>query len=89
MRFSSDEAAGVALRALAPDGELHPEVVSREMRVAECQLVVDFTSSDPKMLRQSMNSFFDMVALVDRVQHEFPEKRPVNKGEIPIERLEA
>ncbi|KAJ8605820.1 hypothetical protein CTAYLR_000586 [Chrysophaeum taylorii] len=72
VQFGSEESAKVALASLDVDEELHPEVVRRDMIVADSELVVRFASEDPKNLRNSVNGIFDMIALVDQVfQTEF------------------
>ena len=59
------------LTALIVDEELHADRVSKVLSTEGCQLKVDFAACDARMLRVSVNSFFDMTALATKTLDAF------------------
>jgi len=53
------------------DEELHAEKVTKILSTEGCQLKVEFAACDARMLRVSVNSFFDMTALATKTLDAF------------------
>jgi len=53
------------------DEELHAEKVTKILSTEGCQLQVEFAACDARMLRVSVNSFFDMTALATKTLDAF------------------
>ena len=53
------------------DEELHADKVTKILSTEGCQLKVEFAACDARMLRVSVNSFFDMVALATKTLDAF------------------
>ena len=57
--------------ALEVDEELHADKVTKILSAEGCQLKAEFAACDARMLRVSVNSFFDMVALATQTLDAF------------------
>ncbi|KAJ1451035.1 CTAG/Pcc1 family [Pelagophyceae sp. CCMP2097] len=73
VEFASSREATIALNSLVVDGELQPQQVTRTLRTEESKLIIDFTAREAKMLRVSMGSFFDFLAVVAKTIDAFRE----------------
>ena len=57
--------------ALVVDEELHPDKVTKLLSTRGKHLCVEFAACDARMLRVSVNSFFDMTALATQTLDAF------------------
>jgi len=70
--FASERAAVMAMRSLEVDTEISPEKVRRELRVEPGGvLVATVDATEARMLRASLASLMDMMAVTVRVLCEF------------------
>ncbi|XP_007955375.1 EKC/KEOPS complex subunit LAGE3 [Orycteropus afer afer] len=69
--FRSPQDADIARGSLAPDAEPHRGVLRRELVVNGSYLAVRWTAEDPRILRISVLSFLDQLALVLRTIQRF------------------
>eukprot|EP00286_Rhodomonas_abbreviata_P001144 CAMPEP_0181289694 /NCGR_PEP_ID=MMETSP1101-20121128/1018_1 /TAXON_ID=46948 /ORGANISM="Rhodomonas abbreviata, Strain Caron Lab Isolate" /LENGTH=86 /DNA_ID=CAMNT_0023393931 /DNA_START=72 /DNA_END=332 /DNA_ORIENTATION=+ len=70
MEYPNSEYASQVSNALAVDEELHADRVHRTVRSDGTKLVAEFAAIDARMLRVSVNSFFDMAILATRTLDE-------------------
>nr|CCA27529.1 conserved unknown protein putative [Albugo laibachii Nc14] len=71
--FESHRDASYAMQTLLVDKELQPEKIIRELRAVENDLIVEFRTTEARLLRAAVSSFYDMVLLIARVLMEFEE----------------
>ncbi|KAL1933951.1 hypothetical protein VTP01DRAFT_8041 [Rhizomucor pusillus] len=64
--FPSERLADIALRVLNVDKELKTNQVKRELLTQENKLCANFEAVSARVLRVSVNSFLDMLAMVTR-----------------------
>mmetsp|Transcript_33857 Transcript_33857/g.34492 ORF Transcript_33857/g.34492 Transcript_33857/m.34492 type:complete len:87 (+) Transcript_33857:458-718(+) len=73
IKFSSTEKARMICDCLNVDDELQPTKVSKALEVDDSFLIVSFASSELKVLRVTMSSFFDMILVATKTLLEFDE----------------
>ena len=61
----------ICVTALIVDDELHADKVTKILSTEGCNLNVEFAACDARMLRVSVNSFFDMTALATKTLDAF------------------
>ena len=69
--FASKRSAQLTLKALEVDEELTPQKVVRSIKVEEERLIVQIKSTELRLLRASVSSFFDMCMIAVRFLCEF------------------
>ena len=72
-RFQTSDHAEIVKRCLEVDEELQPTKIEKVFQVDGPILTVLFRSSDPKVLRVAMSSFFDMMVVSVKSLIEFSE----------------
>jgi len=71
INFEREHWARIVMNTLEVDKELRPSLVQRSMTVENSNLKVSMSSSELRMLRTSISSFFDMILLATRTINQF------------------
>jgi len=69
--FENSKSADVVWNSLKVDPEPPRSQMTKQMRVEGTDLIVDFTCVEPKTMRVSVNSFFDLLNLVVQTMDRF------------------
>ncbi|EKX44756.1 hypothetical protein GUITHDRAFT_152857 [Guillardia theta CCMP2712] len=69
--YPDKEFAEMVSQALAVDEELHQDKVARQVSSDGKTLIAQFAACDARMLRVSVNSFFEALALATRTLDAF------------------
>ncbi|XP_015197710.2 L antigen family member 3-like [Lepisosteus oculatus] len=69
--FPSEREARIALQSLSPDREPRRGGIGKEMRAADNVLSVTWAADEARILRVSVGSFMDHLALVLETMEEF------------------
>lgn len=69
--FATERAAEITMQTLQVDAELTPDKVKRILTVRDNVLVVEIHSTEQRLLRASLASFFDMAMTAARFLCEF------------------
>ena len=73
LEMGSMEAAEIFKQCMEVDEELQPTKISRSFSIEEESIiVVKFVSTDPKVLRVAMSSFYDMAIVSCKTLLAFP-----------------
>mmetsp|Transcript_10915 Transcript_10915/g.26197 ORF Transcript_10915/g.26197 Transcript_10915/m.26197 type:complete len:87 (-) Transcript_10915:6-266(-) len=70
LEYPNQEYSQHVSNALAVDEELHADRVHRVVRSEGNKLIAEFAAIDARMLRVSVNSFFEMAVLATRTLDE-------------------
>ncbi|CCI41022.1 unnamed protein product [Albugo candida] len=61
------------MQSLQVDKELQPDKIIRHLSVIENDLIANFRTTEVRLLRAAVSSFYDMALLVAKVLMEFKE----------------
>lgn len=69
--FQDENSANIVWNSLKVDPEPKRSQMVKEMKVEGSQLIVNFKCEEPKTMRVSVNSFFDLLTLVVQTIDQF------------------
>uniref|UniRef100_A0A061QQD6 Polarized growth chromatin-associated controller 1 n=2 Tax=Tetraselmis sp. GSL018 TaxID=582737 RepID=A0A061QQD6_9CHLO len=71
VEYDSEGTASMICEVLSVDPELHPDQVRRSLSTDGAVLKMQFSATEPKMLRAAVGTFFDLLALATRTYEAF------------------
>jgi tRNA threonylcarbamoyladenosine modification (KEOPS) complex Pcc1 subunit len=71
VEFDSPREAEIVFQTLSVDAELRPDDAARAMRLDGATVTVEFSAREPRMLRASVGTFYDLLGLAVRTLEAF------------------